>query len=81
MMSLIQDIAKELLGMFLADARLTGAILVLVLFSAGLVFAFPASPLIGGAALLFGCLAVLAEAAVRGARGSGRESRPREPGD
>ncbi|HWX33066.1 MAG TPA: hypothetical protein VNZ53_37270 [Steroidobacteraceae bacterium] len=36
-MSIIGDVCKELLGMFLADARLTKAILFLVAIVAGLV--------------------------------------------
>ncbi len=67
-MTLLRDIAKELLGMFLADARLTGAILALVLLVAGLVSSLGVELLIGGGTLLVGCLAILVEAAVREAR-------------
>jgi hypothetical protein len=66
-MTLLRDIANELTGMFLADARLSGAILTLVLIVAGLL-AFGVEPLIGGALLLVGCHAVLIEAVVREAR-------------
>jgi hypothetical protein len=66
-MTLLRDIANELTGMFLADARLSGAILTLVLIVAGLL-AFGVEPLIGGTLLLVGCHAVLVEAAVREAR-------------
>lgn len=67
-MTLVRDIANELLGMFLADARLTCAILALVLLVAGLILGLGVARLIGGGALLAGCLAVLVEAAVRETR-------------
>jgi hypothetical protein len=67
-LNMIIEIAKELLGMFLADARLTAATLVLVAIVAGLVVALRVGPLLGGCALLLGCLAILVEAAVREAR-------------
>jgi len=66
--SLLRDVAAELIGMFLADLRLSGAILILVLSVAGLVATFAAEPLIGGAALLLGCHLILIEAAFREAR-------------
>ncbi len=67
-MSLLRDVAKELLGMFLADARLATATLVLVALVAGLVVAMRVEPLLGGSVLLLGCLAILVETAVREAR-------------
>jgi len=67
-MSIIVEVAKELLGMFLADARLTATTLVLVAIVAGLVLALRVEPLLGGGMLLLGCLAILVEAAVREAR-------------
>ncbi|AWC25213.1 hypothetical protein CO731_04707 [Aminobacter sp. MSH1] len=67
-MSIIIEVAKELLGMFLADARLTTATLALVAVVAGLVIALRVEPLLGGCVLLLGCLAILVEAAVREAR-------------
>jgi hypothetical protein len=56
-MSLARDIAKELVGMFVADARLSVSILILVL----IVWALAArlSPLLAGGLLVFGSLAVL----------------------
>jgi hypothetical protein len=68
MMSLLRDVAKELLGMFLADARLATATLVLVALVAGLVVAMRVEPLLGGSVLFLGCLAILVETAVREAR-------------
>jgi hypothetical protein len=59
--------------MFLADARLTLATLLLVAAVGGLIGAFRIEPLLGGAILLLGCLAILVAAAGREAR---RRSRP-----
>jgi hypothetical protein len=67
-MSIIIDVAKELLGMFLTDARLTIATLVLVALVAALVVEMGIAPLAGGTLLLAGCLAILVEAAAREAR-------------
>ena len=67
-MNLIADVARELLGMFLADARLTLSTLALVALVAALVVALGAAPLLGGGVLLLGCLAILVEAAAREAR-------------
>jgi hypothetical protein len=67
-MILLREIAGELIGMFLADARLTTAILALVAIVAGLSVAPGLNPLIAGGALLVGCHLILVEAAVREAR-------------
>lgn len=67
-MTLLRDIAGELLGMFLADARLSSAIVALVLIVAGLVRSAGVVPLVGGAVLLVGSLLILVEAATREAR-------------
>ena len=67
-MSIIIDVAKELFSMFLADARLTTATLVLVALVALIVVAMRIEPLVGGALLLAGCLAIVVEAAAREAR-------------
>lgn len=64
-MTLLADIARELVGMFLADALLSGAVLVLVLIVAALTFGLDVRPLIAGAILLLGCLAILIAAAWR----------------
>ena len=64
-MSLLRDVAKELLGMFLADARLTCGILALVALVAALTQSHAIDPLVGGAALLVGSLAILVMAAWR----------------
>jgi len=70
-MSILADVAKELLGMFLADARLTLATLLLVAVVAGLI-GLHLAPLLAGALLLAGCLAILVEAAFRETRRRGR---------
>jgi hypothetical protein len=64
-MSIVGDVFKELLGMFVADARLTAAILFLVAGVAGLVVAWRIGPLVAGGVLLFGSLAILVEAVRR----------------
>lgn len=67
-MRLLVEVAKELLGMFLADMRLTIAILILVLTVAGLIRVLGMNALIGGVLLMVGCLAILVEASIRAAR-------------
>ncbi len=67
-MTLLRDIAGELAGMFFADIRLAGAVLLLVSVVATVVRILGAPPLIGGAVLLIGCHAILVEAVVREAR-------------
>ena len=67
-MTLLREIARELVGMFLADARLTLAILTLVAIVAGLILALGLDPLLGGGALLLGCHLILIETAFREAR-------------
>jgi hypothetical protein len=64
-MSIVADVCKELLGMFLADARLTMAILFLVATVATLVVVLRVGPLLGGVVLVLGCLAILVETARR----------------
>lgn len=72
-MSIIRDLLNELLGMFIADARLALATLFLVAIVAGLVGALRAGPFLGGGILLFGCLAILVEAASREANSRSRQ--------
>ncbi len=67
-MSIIIDVLKELLSMFVADARLSLAILLLVAVVAIIVSGFPGQPALGGGLLLFGCIAILIEAVRREAR-------------
>lgn len=71
-MTMVRDLLKELIGMFLADAKLTLATLLLVALVAVLVAASRIGPLLGGGLLALGCLAILVEAAGRDAREIGR---------
>lgn len=70
-MSIIVDVCKELLSMFLADARLTLTTICLVALVGGLVEWGVEHSLAGGI-LLFGCLAILVEATTREARNRGQ---------
>lgn len=65
MIRIVADVTKELLGMFLADARLTVSILVLVGIAARLVDWLSVSPVVGGGLLVVGSLLILVEAVVR----------------
>jgi hypothetical protein len=67
-MSIIGDVAKELLGMFLADAGLTSATLILVAIISALLLWGRLDPALCGGLLLVGCLAILVEAVLREAR-------------
>ena len=58
-MRILTDVLAELFGMFVADARLTLAILALVGASAALIDLTEAAPLFGGGLLLVGCLGVV----------------------
>jgi hypothetical protein len=71
-LTLLRDIGGELLGMFMADARLSGAILALVLIVAGLILWGSVQPLIAGGGLLLGSLVILIGAVCREARGRKR---------
>lgn len=67
-MIILRDVLTELFGMFVGDARLTAAVLVVVAATAALIEVGDLSPLIGGGVLLVGCLAVLMDAVLRAAR-------------
>ena len=67
-MAILRDVVKELIAMFLADARLTAAILLLVAIVAGLNLGLDLNALWGGSLLLVGSIAILVEAGVREAR-------------
>lgn len=71
-MSILLDVLKELWSMFVGDARLTIAILVLIgavalAIDTGVIDP-ELNPLVAGGALLVGCLAILVEATAREAR-------------
>lgn len=72
-MNIVGDLCKELLSMFVADATLALATLVLVAVVAGLVGAAGVGPVIGGGVLLFGSLVILVEAVSREAKGQDRQ--------
>jgi hypothetical protein len=67
-MKIIGDVVKELAGMFLVDARSTGAILGLVALVAMLIAGLRLGPALAGGVLLFGALAILVESTWRAAR-------------
>jgi hypothetical protein len=67
-MSIIRDVAKELLGMFLADARLTTTILILVAVVAALAVGLRVNPILCGGLLLAGSLQIVVAAVLREAR-------------
>jgi hypothetical protein len=66
-MTLIKEVVTELAAMFVGDARLTFAILA-VIAAAAVICLSGLDPLVGGAALLLGSLAVLLESVRHGAR-------------
>ena len=65
MIRIVGDVAKELVAMFLADARLTISILVLVAILAALIDWLRVNPVVGGGLLAVGSLLILVEAVVR----------------
>ena len=67
-MSILKDVLIELFGMFVADARLTIAILCVVALTGGLIDLAGTAPLIGGVFLLAGCLGVTIAAVLWTAR-------------
>jgi len=58
-MNILKDVLLELFSMFVADARLTAAILAIVVIAALVIDATDLSPLVGGVFLLVGCITVL----------------------
>ena len=68
MMTILLDVLKELVGMFLADFRLTAATLVLVAGTAVLIARGRLDPSMAGWVLLGGCLAILVGAVLLAAR-------------
>ena len=66
-MNIIGDVFSELYSMFLADAALSGAILALVA-AIGAVDGLGLNHLLGGAALIAGCLAIIVVVTSREAR-------------
>lgn len=67
-MTILKEVLSELVSMFVGDASLSASILVVVALSAALIDLGGVDPLVGGGALLAGCLAVLVGAVARAAR-------------
>jgi len=67
-MTVLREVLRELLSMFVADARLSAAILAVVAVAALLLRALPGQPLVSGAALLVGSLLVVVTGVLRAAR-------------
>ena len=67
-MTILKELAAELLGMFVAEKRLAMAVLAIVAVAGSLVDFAGLNPLVGGAILLFGCLTLLIESVCRSAR-------------
>jgi fatty acid desaturase len=58
-MTILGDVLAELFGMFVSDARMSAAVLAVVAVAAALIGPGGLPPLVGGAVLLLGCMAVL----------------------
>lgn len=70
-MSILREVLAELFSMFVADARLSAAVLLLVgAVAALLTLAEGLDPLIAGGLLLLGCLGLVIESVRRAARRS-----------
>ena len=67
-MTMLKELAAELIGMFVGETRLTISVLAIVAAVGSLVDFIDLDPLLGGAALLFGCLILLIESVCRSAR-------------
>jgi hypothetical protein len=67
-MTMTKELAAELIGMFVGETRLTISVLAIVAAVGSLVDFIDLDPLLGGAALLFGCLVLLIESVCRSAR-------------
>ena len=67
-MNLLKEVGAEFVGMFLGDAWLATAVIVLVAATAALVDLARSGPLVGGAVLLGGCLLILVESVRQGAK-------------
>ena len=67
-MTMLKELAAELVGMFVAEKRLAIAVLAIVAMTGLLVDLAGLNPLFGGAVLLFGCLMLLIESVCRATR-------------
>lgn len=71
MMTMVKELAAELIGMFVGEMRLTISVLAIVAVVGSLVDFIGVDPLFGGTALLLGCLTLIVESVLRGARPRG----------
>jgi hypothetical protein len=67
-MTIFKEVVAELIGMFVAEKRLTIAVLGVVTLAGCLVNFTGLDPLVGGSVVLFGCLILLIENVWRSAR-------------
>jgi len=67
-MTMLKELAAELIGMFVGETQLTISVLAIVAAVGSLVDFIGLDPLLGGAVLLFGCLILLVENVCRSAR-------------
>lgn len=67
-MTMLTELIAELIGMFVGERRLTIAVLTIVAVAAALIDLIGVHPLVAGAVLLFGSLALLLESVCRAAR-------------
>jgi hypothetical protein len=67
-MTMLKELAAVLIGMFVGETRLTISVLAIVAAVGSWVDIIDLDPLLGGAALLFGCLVLLIESVCRSAR-------------
>jgi hypothetical protein len=67
-MTMLKEVAAEMIDMFVGEKRLTIAVLAVVAMAGSLVDLTGLDPLVGGALLLFGCLVLLIESVCRSAR-------------
>ena len=67
-MTMLKELAAELIDMFFAERRLAIAVLAIVAVAGSLVDLAGLNPLVGGAVLLLGCLILLIESVCRSAR-------------
>ena len=68
MMTILKELAAELLGMFVAEKRLAMAVLAIAAATGSLVDFTGLNPFFGSAMLLFGCLTLLVESVCRSAK-------------
>jgi hypothetical protein len=69
-MTVLKEVVAELIGMFVAEKRLTIAVLTIVAMAGCLIDFTDLDPLVGGSVVLFGCLILLIESVYRCARAS-----------